>query len=181
MTGDVVPALRPLGVRSTAWRVGRDGIDLTRSQREVRVVSVTAEPANVVLDLSRTAVVVVDVQNGFCHPDGAARPIRRRACGLRVGRIRVTAESAGRISGQIVVERGRPAVRVERIRQPVLVGVELRGARRACQLVARARWMTMRCFVDPGGLQANSVAVFSGVWSMMRMASGVTISVDTTS
>ena len=34
--------------------------------------------------------------------------------------------------------------------------------------------------VEPGGWQANSVAVNSGVWSMIHIASGPTISVRVT-
>jgi len=33
-------------------------------------VSISAEPQNVTLDLNRTAVIVVDMQNDFCEPDG---------------------------------------------------------------------------------------------------------------
>ena len=35
----------------------------------------------------------------------------------------------------------------------------------------------MRSRTDPGGWQANSVAVWPGVWSTIQTASGLTISV----
>jgi len=35
-----------------------------------RVVSVAALPQPITLDLTRTAVVVIDMQNDFCHPNG---------------------------------------------------------------------------------------------------------------
>lgn len=59
----------------TAWRVqeGQEGqtIDLRRgSARGLPGWEIAAEPQRVVADPARTALVVVDMQNDFCHPDG---------------------------------------------------------------------------------------------------------------
>jgi len=53
-----------------AWNVSADGADLTRRMPSPRPVSVPAQPKQVTFDLSRSALIVVDMQNDFCHPDG---------------------------------------------------------------------------------------------------------------
>lgn len=56
---------------SNHWLVSESGVDVSRSEpRAVRKVSVAAEPQNVVIDLSHTAVIVVDMQNDFCAVGG---------------------------------------------------------------------------------------------------------------
>ena len=52
------------------WRVDRHCVDLVRPVVEPRPVSISAEPQNLTFDLNRTAVIVVDMQNDFCEPDG---------------------------------------------------------------------------------------------------------------
>jgi nicotinamidase-related amidase len=53
-----------------AWQVGADSADLTRTAAAPRRVTFPAEPKRVTIDLGRTAAVIVDMQNDFCHPDG---------------------------------------------------------------------------------------------------------------
>lgn len=53
------------------WLVSADGVDVSRSEpRAVRKARVAAEPQDVVIDLGRTAVIVVDMQNDFCTEGG---------------------------------------------------------------------------------------------------------------
>jgi ureidoacrylate peracid hydrolase len=59
-----------LGVPQNSWAVAADRVDLRRSAVEARVVTVEARPQRLTLDLARTALIVVDMQNDFCHPDG---------------------------------------------------------------------------------------------------------------
>jgi ureidoacrylate peracid hydrolase len=59
-----------LGRPGTGWRVGHGQISLARVARPPALVDVPALPAPLTLDLARCAVVVVDMQNDFCHPDG---------------------------------------------------------------------------------------------------------------
>jgi nicotinamidase-related amidase len=77
------------------WRARGRGIDLVRADRPARPLPVPAQPADVVVDLARTAMVVVDMQNDFCHPGGwlasigvdvapARRPIAPLAAALPV-------------------------------------------------------------------------------------------------
>lgn len=60
----------PLGMPLNAWTVSADAVDLTRAQRAPLRVAVPARPQSLSVDLARTAVIVVDMQNDFCHPDG---------------------------------------------------------------------------------------------------------------
>lgn len=45
-------------------------VSLIRAVRPVRPMTLEAEPRSITFDLSRSALVVVDMQNDFCHPDG---------------------------------------------------------------------------------------------------------------
>jgi nicotinamidase-related amidase len=65
-------ALLPLGSHSaTAWQVNASHADLTRSTaRPVRPHTIAAHGKSITLDLSRTALIVIDMQNDFCHPQG---------------------------------------------------------------------------------------------------------------
>jgi len=61
----------PLGsAPANQWRVSEDAADLVRPMRPPRPVTVAAAPKTVTLDLARTAAIVVDMQNDFCHPQG---------------------------------------------------------------------------------------------------------------
>lgn len=61
----------PLGpTAANSWRVSQGAVDLRRPARPERALRLPALPQRLTLDLARTAVVVVDMQNDFCHPDG---------------------------------------------------------------------------------------------------------------
>lgn len=61
----------PLGPsRAHRWLVSKDVVDTTRPAIEPRPLELPAEPQRVVIDLARTAMIIVDMQNDFCHPDG---------------------------------------------------------------------------------------------------------------
>ena len=59
-----------LGTPTNGWSVSAGAVDLRRRAPEPVVVTVPARPQRLTLDLARTALVVVDMQNDFCHPDG---------------------------------------------------------------------------------------------------------------
>lgn len=64
-------ALRPLGSsRRNPWKVSATAADLVRDEPVPRPVTIEANPKTLRLDLARTAIVVIDMQNDFCHPDG---------------------------------------------------------------------------------------------------------------
>lgn len=64
-------ARRPIGSgRDNQWHVDETSVDFVRTGRRPRPVELRASPQNIRLDLARTAFVVIDMQNDFCHPDG---------------------------------------------------------------------------------------------------------------
>ena len=63
--------LIPLGATPrNQWRVNPQTASLVRTPRAPRAVTVDALPQTVEFDLARTAIVVIDMQNDFCHADG---------------------------------------------------------------------------------------------------------------
>ncbi len=52
------------------WRVSADTADLVRPARPARPVSFDARPQRLTIDLARTAILVIDMQNDFCAEDG---------------------------------------------------------------------------------------------------------------
>jgi len=62
---------RPLGPSpANSWQVREGAVDLRRPPRPPVPVELPARPEQLTLDLARTVLVVVDMQNDFCHPDG---------------------------------------------------------------------------------------------------------------
>ncbi|MCL9761415.1 cysteine hydrolase family protein [Frankia sp. AiPa1] len=59
-----------LGATRNSWGVSAGHVDLRRSLVTSHPVTVDARPQRLTLDLARSAVVVVDMQNDFCHPEG---------------------------------------------------------------------------------------------------------------
>ncbi|MGW3447087.1 cysteine hydrolase family protein [Streptomyces sp. NPDC001076] len=53
-----------------AWRCEGGTVTLTRPHRDPRPVTVEALPQPVTADLTATALIIVDMQNDFCAPDG---------------------------------------------------------------------------------------------------------------
>ncbi|WP_198374279.1 cysteine hydrolase family protein [Neoroseomonas rubea] len=52
------------------WRVSAEAAELTRPAVAPRPVTVAARPKRVTFDLARSAILVIDMQNDFCHRDG---------------------------------------------------------------------------------------------------------------
>lgn len=53
-----------------SWALSAGDADLRRPPLPARAVRLDTAPQLLTLDLARTAIVVVDMQNDFCHPDG---------------------------------------------------------------------------------------------------------------
>lgn len=53
-----------------AWTVGPRGVSLVRQPIAPRPLRFDAEPESIEIDIARSAVLVVDMQNDFCHPEG---------------------------------------------------------------------------------------------------------------
>jgi nicotinamidase-related amidase len=63
--------LRPLGSSArNRWSVSENRANLVRQPVPPRPITIQADGKLVTFDLARTAVVVIDMQNDFCHPDG---------------------------------------------------------------------------------------------------------------
>lgn len=52
------------------WHVNRATADFVRTEMPPRPIELDATPQRVRFDLARTALVIVDMQNDFCHPEG---------------------------------------------------------------------------------------------------------------
>ena len=62
--------MRRLGAPRNAWHVDAQRADLVRRRPEPRPVRFPAAPQELVVDLARSALVVVDMQNDFCDEAG---------------------------------------------------------------------------------------------------------------
>jgi nicotinamidase-related amidase len=63
------PAVLGASARN-AWQVDAGQADLVRLARPAMPARLAAEPKDCTIDLARTAMVVIDMQNDFCHADG---------------------------------------------------------------------------------------------------------------
>ncbi|WP_422001359.1 cysteine hydrolase family protein [Reyranella sp.] len=64
--------LHPLGAPRAgyAWGANAHEVDMALPTARPRPLRISAAPQNVVVDLRRTAMVVIDMQNDFCAPGG---------------------------------------------------------------------------------------------------------------
>ncbi len=63
--------MRPLGASPRRlWQVDEAHADLVQPGAPPRAVPLAAAPQHLTIDLARTAIVVIDMQNDFCHADG---------------------------------------------------------------------------------------------------------------
>jgi nicotinamidase-related amidase len=65
------PERYPLGLkRGQQWLVSSEHVDMSAPLAAPRPVTFRAQPQNVTVDLERSALVVIDMQNDFCAKDG---------------------------------------------------------------------------------------------------------------
>jgi nicotinamidase-related amidase len=63
--------LHPLGKSPTYhWKVDETLVDMSMSLPQPRRTTIACEPQSVVVDLNRTALIVIDMQNDFCAKGG---------------------------------------------------------------------------------------------------------------
>ena len=63
--------MTPLGPSArNRWRVSETHADLVRVPPAPRPLTLAAMPKSVTIDLARIGIIVIDMQNDFCHPDG---------------------------------------------------------------------------------------------------------------
>lgn len=53
-----------------AWTLAQEGVSLVRQPIPTKTVQFDAQPQRITLDIPRSVLVVVDMQNDFCHPKG---------------------------------------------------------------------------------------------------------------
>lgn len=63
-------SLKPLGTPPNAWMVSQAIADITRPALPSRCITLPTDTKTLRLDLAKTAILVIDMQNDFCHPDG---------------------------------------------------------------------------------------------------------------
>ena len=63
-------SLRSLGTPPNAWLVDAAMADITRPPLPPRPITLPTDSKTLRLDLAKSAMVVIDMQNDFCHPDG---------------------------------------------------------------------------------------------------------------
>lgn len=62
--------LKILGVPPNAWGVDGAIVDITRPPLPTQIITLPTATKTLRLDLAKTAILVIDMQNDFCHPDG---------------------------------------------------------------------------------------------------------------
>lgn len=62
--------LRTLGVPPNAWSVNAAIADITRPPLTPHIITLTTATKMLRLDLAKAAILIIDMQNDFCHPDG---------------------------------------------------------------------------------------------------------------
>lgn len=63
-------AKHSLGLPANAWLVDEQSADITRPPLPSRPVALATQTKQLRLDLAKSALIVIDMQNDFCHPDG---------------------------------------------------------------------------------------------------------------
>ncbi|MDX2100562.1 MAG: isochorismatase family cysteine hydrolase [Leptolyngbyaceae cyanobacterium bins.59] len=63
-------SLHRLGVAPNAWSVNEVFADITRPALEPKYATIATDTKTLRLDLAKTAFLVIDMQNDFCHPKG---------------------------------------------------------------------------------------------------------------
>jgi nicotinamidase-related amidase len=62
--------LRTLGIPPNAWAVDAEVADITRPPLIPKPITLPTETKRLHLDLAKAAILVIDMQNDFCHPEG---------------------------------------------------------------------------------------------------------------
>lgn len=62
--------LHSLGVPPNAWAVNAEIADITRPPLPPQPIVLSTETKQLRLDLAKAALLIIDMQNDFCHPDG---------------------------------------------------------------------------------------------------------------
>jgi ureidoacrylate peracid hydrolase len=139
--------------RSNCYRVSESAVDMRRPAPEVRTVQVQAMPQNLLFDLHKTALIVVDMQNDFCAREGwlgqmgldvspalaLAEPINRVTSALRAARVPVLWLNWGVRADRLNLSPGTQHPFNPNGRSPGLGG-EVSGVRGTHKLLEQGSW-----------------------------------------
>ncbi|MGF1482345.1 MAG: cysteine hydrolase family protein [Cyanophyceae cyanobacterium] len=70
MNRSVPNPVRTLGVPPNAWSVDDRWADITRPPVEPLIITLPTATKTLRLDLAKSAILIIDMQNDFCHPEG---------------------------------------------------------------------------------------------------------------
>jgi nicotinamidase-related amidase len=89
---------------SNSYAVDASVVDMSRTSPAARKASLRAQPQDIAIDLNRTAVVIVDMQNDFCAPGGWFDTLGVDLSGIRAlyPRIRSVTEAARAASVPVI-------------------------------------------------------------------------------
>ena len=74
---------RTLGVSSERYKVTETVVDMTRPQVPLREITVPAKPQDVIFDLNKTALIIIDMQNDFCSDQGWLKGVGQDISGVK--------------------------------------------------------------------------------------------------
>ncbi len=63
-------SMKTLGFAPNAWSVDAEIADITRPPLPPRPIAIATETKTLKIDLAKAAILIIDMQNDFCHPDG---------------------------------------------------------------------------------------------------------------
>lgn len=78
------------------YRVAKDTVDMSRPPAAIQPIKLRALPQNLVVDLGRCALIIVDMQNDFCAPDGWIGQM-----GIDVAPARALADPINRVTAEL--------------------------------------------------------------------------------
>lgn len=161
------------------YRVSDDTVDMRRPVREPRVIRLDALPQNLLLDLDRTALIVIDMQNDFCAADGwmggmgvdvsGARalidPINRATSTMRAANVPVIWVNWGVRPDRLNLSPGTQHPFNPNGKGPGLAG-ELAGPRGTHKVLEKDSWgakVIDELVQDPSDIQVDKHRI-SGFW-----------------
>lgn len=62
--------MNTVGLTRNAWQVSETSADLRRGKQVEQSISFHAEPQHLTIDLNKTALIIIDMQNDFCSAGG---------------------------------------------------------------------------------------------------------------
>ena len=68
--GNRADPVRMGATQGQAWLVSPGSVDMTRQVKPVKRAEIKAQPQSIAVDLNKSALLIVDMQNDFCTKGG---------------------------------------------------------------------------------------------------------------